>query len=135
MVRYISHCRGCDDLHVLGCVVPAAGHLHDTQARWCLLQAQPVAEEIELIMLRQTKMLRGSVRQLDIDSGIDGNLTCLTDLSFLPPVTSASVGSYGSGGRISPPVSGSGVWYTRHHLTRWTVRAPRRDKSVFQPRG
>ena len=77
------HSCGNDQLHVSGIVVPArltvrvVLKLSGARCKLYLL-----TEKIELIMLRQCKMLCGPVRQLDIDSGIDSGLTCLTDLSF-----------------------------------------------------
>ena len=83
VVRYESHCHRCNDLHILSAVVSAwltvrvVLKLSGARCKLYLL-----TEKIELIMLRQCKMLCGPVRQLDIDSGIDSGLTCLTDLSF-----------------------------------------------------
>ena len=83
MIADVLHGRGCDDLHVLGCVVPARLSVRvilKLGGACCKLYL--LTEEIELVMLRQTKMLCRSIRKSHIDSGIDGSLTCLIDLSF-----------------------------------------------------
>ena len=83
MIADVLHGRGDDRLHVGRTVIPARLTVRvvlKLSGACCKLYL--LTEEIELIMLRQTKMLCGSIRKSHIDSGIDGSLTCLTDLSF-----------------------------------------------------